>query len=398
MPISWNEIKNRALTFSREWKGEGSERAESQSFWNGFFAVFGVDRKRVAVFERQVDVTRAGKHLKTGRIDCFWKGVLLVEHKSEGQDLDRAFSQAADYFEALADRDLPRYILVSDFARLRLYDLEADVEVEFRLDELHKNVRHFGFIAGYRAQEIRPQDPVNIKAAEQMGRLHDLLKASGYEGHPLEVMLVRLLFCLFADETGIFQPAQSFRLWLEERTTVDGSDLGPRLAQFFQVLNQPMHARPKTLDEDMAAFPYVNGRLFEEALSIASFDRPMREALLDCCALDWSAISPVIFGALFQSIMDAKARRNLGAHYTSEENIQKLIKPLFLDELWVEFEKVKGNRNRLFEFHKKLRTLTFLDPACGVATSLSSVIASCGSWNWKYCAHHWRWNARAASA
>ena len=370
MPLSWNEIKNRALTFSREWKGESSERAEAQSFWNGFFAVFGVDRKRVAIFERQVDITRAGTHLKSGRIDCFWKGVLLVEHKSEGQDLDRAFSQATDYFEALADRDLPRYILVSDFARLRLYDLETDLEVEFRLVELHKNVRHFGFIAGYLAQEIRPQDPVNIEAAEQMGRLHDLLKASGYEGHPLELLLVRLLFCLFADDTGIFQPAQSFRLWLEERTSADGSDLGPRLAQFFQTLNQPLHARPKSLDEDMAAFPYVNGKLFEEALSIASFDRSMREALLDCCALDWSAISPAIFGALFQSIMDAKARRNLGAHYTSEENIQKLIKPLFLDQLWAEFGKVKGNRNRLFEFHKKLRTLTFLDPACGCGNFL----------------------------
>ena len=370
MPLSWNEIKTRAHAFSREWKGEGSERAEAQSFWNSFFAVFGVDRKRVAVFERQVEVTRAGKHLKAGRIDCFWKGVLLVEHKSEGQDLDRAFSQAADYFEALADRDLPRYILVSDFARLRLYDLEADEEVEFRLDELHRNVRHFGFIAGYRAQEIRPQDPVNIRAAEQMGRLHDLLKASGYTGHPLELLLVRLLFCLFADDTGIFQPAQSFRLWLEERTAADGSDLGPRLAQLFQVLNQREGERPTNLDETLAAFPYVNGRLFQEALPIASFDRAMREALLDACALDWSAISPAIFGALFQSIMDAKARRNLGAHYTSEENILKLIKPLFLDDLWAEFAKVKGNRNRLFEFHKKLRTLTFLDPACGCGNFL----------------------------
>jgi len=370
MPLSWNEIKARALAFSREWKGEGSERAEAQSFWNGFLNVFGVDRKRVAVFEKQVDVTRAGRKLKAGRIDLFWKGVLLVEHKSEGQDIGRAFSQASDYFDALPDRDLPRYILVSDFARFRLYDLEADKVIEFRLGDLHKEVRHFGFIAGYRVQEVRPQDPVNIKAAAQMGRLHDLLKASGYAGHPLELLLVRLLFCLFADDTGIFQPAQSFRAWLDARTARDGSDLGSQLAQFFQVLNQPDHARPKTLDEQLRTFAYVNGRLFEEALPIASFDTAMREALLDACALDWSAISPAIFGALFQSIMDTKARRNLGAHYTSEENIFKLIKPLFLDDLWAEFEKVKGNRNRLFEFHKRLRTLTFLDPACGCGNFL----------------------------
>ncbi len=203
-----------------------------------------------------------------------------------------------------------------------------------------------------------------------MGRLHDALKASGYSEHPLEVLLVRLLFCLFADDTGIFQPAQSFRTFIEERTSTDGSDLGSRLAQLFQVLNTFEAKRSKALDEQVAAFPYVNGKLFEESLPMADFTSAMREALLDACALDWSAISPAIFGGLFQSIMDDKARRNLGAHYTSEENILKLIKPLFLDELWAEFAKVKGNKNRLFEFHKKLRTLTFFDPACGCGNFL----------------------------
>jgi hypothetical protein len=182
--------------------------------------------------------------------------------------------------------------------------------------------------------------------------------------------LVRLLFCLFADDTGIFQPAQSFRTLIEERTSTDGSDLGSRLAQLFQVLNTEDGKRSKALDEQLAAFPYVNGKLFEEPLPMADFTSAMREALLDACALDWSAISPAIFGSLFQSIMDDKARRNLGAHYTSEENILKLIKPLFLDELWAEFAKVKNNRNRLFEFHKKLRTLTFFDPACGCGNFL----------------------------
>ena len=295
---------------------------------------------------------------------------MLIEHKSAGEDLERAFAQASDYFDALAERDLPRYILVSDFVHFRLYDLDAGATVEFKLSELHHKVRHFGFIAGYRTQEIEPQNPVNIRAAEQMGKLHDLLKASGFTGHPLELLLVRVLFCLFADDIGIFQPTQAFRMWLEERTAADGSDLGPQLAQLFQVLNQPEAARPSTLDEQLRAFQYVNGRLFEEPLPIAAFDAKMRDTLLDCCALDWSAISPAIFGALFQSIMDEKARRNLGAHYTSEENIQKLIKPLFLDELWEEFGRVKGNRNKLFDFHKRLRTLTFLDPACGCGNFL----------------------------
>jgi hypothetical protein len=369
MPLSWSEIRSRAHEFSREWAGEKSERAEAQSFWNDFFAVFGIERRRVAIFEKQVQIARANEKLKHGRIDAFWKGMLLIEHKSLGADLNRAFAQAADYFDGLAERDLPRYILVSDFARFQLYDLEEGTETEFKLADLHKHIKHFGFIAGYRTQVIAPQNPVNIKAAERMGRLHDRLKAGGYEGHPLEVLLVRLLFCLFAEDTGIFQTG-AFRAWLDERTAQDGSNLGALLTQFFQVLNTPEDKRSKNLDEQLAAFPYVNGKLFEEALPIADFNAAMREALLDCCALDWSAISPAIFGALFQSIMDDKARRNLGAHYTSEENILKLIKPLFLDDLWAEFNKAKNNRNRLFEFHKKLRTLTFFDPACGCGNFL----------------------------
>ena len=370
MPLSWNEIKSRAIAFSKEWSDETSERAEAQSFWNAFLHVFGIERRRVAAFEKQVAMVRAGYKLKQGRIDGFWKGVLLIEHKSAGQSLDRAFSQAVDYFDGLPERDLPRYVLVSDFSKIRLSDFETGDEIEFALRDLHKHIKRFGFIAGYQAQVIKPQDPVNIRAAEQMGKLHDALKASGYEGHALEVLLVRLLFCLFADDTGIFQPAQAFRAWVEERTAPDGSDLGPQLAQLFQVLNTVESKRSKALDDQLGAFPYVNGALFEEALPLAAFNTAMRESLLDACAIDWSAISPAIFGALFQSIMDSKARRNLGAHYTSEENILKLIKPLFLDELRAEFERIKGNRNRLFEFHKKLRTLNFLDPACGCGNFL----------------------------
>jgi hypothetical protein len=370
MPLSWNEIKARAIAFSKEWAGTTSERADSQTFCNEFFAIFGLERRRVASFEKQVQSTRAGHKLKNGRIDAFWKGMLLIEHKSAGQSLDRAFAQAVDYFDGLPERDLPRYVLVTDFARMRLCDLEDGSDFEFATAELHKHIKRFAFIAGYRTQTIRPQDPVNLRAAEKMGALHDALKASGYTGHALEVLLVRLLFCLFADDTGIFQPAQAFRGWLEERTAPDGSDLGPQLAQLFQVLNTEEGQRSRALDEQLRAFPYVNGKLFEEMLPLAAFDAGMREALLEACALDWSAISPAIFGAMFQSIMDAKARRNLGAHYTSEENILKLIGPLFLDELRAEFEKVKGNRNRLFDFHKKLRTLNFLDPACGCGNFL----------------------------
>ncbi len=365
MPLSWNEIRSRALAFSSEWGGESSESAEARSFWDGFFNVFGVSRRRVASFE---------KHVKTidgrdGYIDLLWKGVLLVEHKSRGKSLVHAHEQALGYFSGLTERDLPRYVLVSDFARFRLYDLDEDAQHEFRLEDLHKNINRFAFIAGYQTHKVQEQDPVNIKAAELMGKLHDKLRDIGYAGHDLEVYLVRLLFCLFAEDTGIFE-RQQFQGYITDRTAEDGSDLGAQLDTLFYVLNMPANARLANRDESLDAFPFVNGKLFEERLRPASFDRAMRESLLQCCSLDWSRISPAIFGSLFQSIMDKEARRNLGAHYTSEKNILKLINPLFMDDLRVEFEKAKTNKNKLLEFHKKLYGLKFLDPACGCGNFL----------------------------
>jgi hypothetical protein len=366
MPLSWNEIKDRALRFSREWANEASEDAEAKSFWDGFFDIFGVSRRRLANFERRVRRIDG----KDGYIDLLWKGVLLVEHKSRGRDLDRAHAQARDYFHGLSDAELPRYLLVSDFARFRLYDLEGDEErVEFPLTDLHKHVRRFGFIAGYQARVFRDEDPVNVQAAERMGRLHDALKAAGYAGHELEVLLVRLLFCLFADDTGIF-PRQAFHELLALRTSPDGADLGPWLAQLFQVLDTPAARRQRTLDEQLGEFPYVNGRLFAEPLPLAAFDSTMRALLLDASTLDWSRISPAIFGSMFQSVMDAKARRNLGAHYTSEKNILKLIGPLFLDELDAELARIGNHEGKLKAFHVRLANLRFLDPACGCGNFL----------------------------
>jgi hypothetical protein len=365
MPLSWNEIKSRALAFSKRWADAGNEDSEAKPFLIDFFEIFGITDKRIASFEHAVKKHGGG----AGYVDLFWPGILLVEMKSRGKSLDRAQAQAMDYFPGIAERDLPRYVLVCDFARFRLYDLIEGAVHEFPLAELHKNVHEFGFVAGYQTQVIKPQDPINIKAAERMGRLHDQLKAVGYLGRPLELYLVRLLFCLFAEDTSIFEKRQ-FQDYIEQRTGADGSDLAHHLATLFHILNTPADRRLKNLDEQLAAFPYVNGKLFEETLPPASFDAAMRESLLDLCGLDWSRISPAIFGSLFQSIMDDKARRNLGAHYTSEENILKLIKPLFLDALWAEFEKIRKNRNKLFEFHKKLRSLRFLDPACGCGNFL----------------------------
>ncbi|MFA9290123.1 MAG: class I SAM-dependent DNA methyltransferase, partial [Solirubrobacteraceae bacterium] len=349
----------------KEWADTSNEEADAKPFLVEFFNVFGISSKRVSTFEHRV------KKLddKDGYIDLLWKGTILIEMKSRGKNLDKAYQQAIDYTHGLKQHELPKYILISDFENFRLYDLEESKTIEFKIADLVNNVQHFGSILGYSKKVYKEQDPANIKAAELMGKLHDRLEEIGYTGHPLEVYLVRILFLLFAEDTTIFNK-QQFQEYLEHRTAEDGSDLASKLQELFQVLNTAKENRFKNLDEQLADFPYVNGKLFEENLPTASFDTKMRLALLDCCYIDWSKISPAIFGSMFQSVMNPKERRNLGVHYTSETNILKLIKPLFLDELWKEFESIKDNKNKLPEFHKKLSTLKFLDPACGCGNFL----------------------------
>lgn len=366
MALSWNEIKERAIAFSKKWEGTTDENADAKPFLIDFFSIFGVSDRRVNSFEHRV-TKRNGRN---GYIDMLWKGNILIEMKSRGKDLDRAYQQATDYFDGLKEYDLPKYILVCDFHTFRLYDLEADKTFEFTLDQLYKRVNLFGFIAGYSSKvELKEQDPVNIKAAEAMAKLHDSLKEIGYDGHNLELYLVRLLFCLFADDSSIFNK-NIFYEYVRNHSSEDGSNLASVINEIFEILNTPTDKRFKNISDELNAFPYVNGKLFEERLPLASFDSKMRNILLNCSTLDWGKISPAIFGSMFQGVMDADKRRNLGAHYTSERNILKLIKPLFLDELWAEFGKVKNNERQLKIFHQKISSLRFLDPACGCGNFL----------------------------
>lgn len=366
MALSWNEIKERAIAFSKKWEDTTDENADAKPFLVDFFNIFGVSDRRVNSFEHRV-TKRNGRN---GYIDMLWKGNILIEMKSRGKDLDRAYQQATDYFDGLKEYDLPKYILVCDFHTFRLYDLEADKTFEFTLDQLYKRVNLFGFIAGYSSKvELKEQDPVNIKAAEAMAKLHDSLKEIGYDGHNLELYLVRLLFCLFADDSSIFNK-NIFYEYVRNHSSEDGSNLASVINEIFEILNTPTDKRFKNISDELNAFPYVNGKLFEERLPLASFDSKMRNILLNCSTLDWGKISPAIFGSMFQGVMDADKRRNLGAHYTSEKNILKLIKLLFLDELWAEFEKVKNNERQLKIFHQKISSLRFLDPACGCGNFL----------------------------
>ncbi len=364
MPLSWNEIKTRASSFTNEWKETKREEADAKPFLIDFLNIFGISQKRVATFEHRVKKIDDA----SGYIDLLWPGTLLVEMKSRGQDLEKAYTQAKNYCHGLKDHELPKLIMICDFHYFHIYR-EDGLNIKFELPQLLDNLQVFEELAGYQKRTYHEEDPVNIAAAELMGKLHDQLKDVGYTGAPLEAYLVRLLFILFADDTTIFQKGIFFD-YLEQRTKEDGSDLAMHLDQLFQVLDIPEDKRLKTLDEQLNIFPYVNGRLFTERLPTAAFNSKMRQILLDCCKLDWGKISPAIFGSLFQSVMDTGARRNLGAHYTSEKNIMKLIKPLFLDELWDEFHTAGENQNKLKQLHNKISKLRFLDPACGCGNFL----------------------------
>jgi hypothetical protein len=391
MPLSWNEIRSRAIAFSREWTtrqlpGKGAERAEAQTFWNEFFEVFGKKRRHVAAFEALVK-NLAGNY---SRIDLLWPGTLLAEHKSPGENLSKAEAQGMAYISALQDggrdNEAPRYLIVSDFNKIALHDLEPEQDpklpllqrlpptLEFALQDLQKNVHAFGFMAGYRTYRVKEEDPANIEAAELLATLHDVLEDGGYPKKDLDRFLVRILFCLFAEDTGIFTP-KAFEEYLDNHTAEDGSDLGVRLDKLFRVLDSPPERRQATLDEELAELPYVNGRLFEERLEFADFNRDMRKQLLACTRFTWSRISPAIFGSLFQAIMEPKERRQIGAHYTSERDILKVIHSLFLDDLDAEFTQIKADRSnrrqgRLEDFQKRLAAVHLFDPACGCGNFL----------------------------
>lgn len=361
--LTWNEIRTRAAQFAERWQDAVKENAEAQTFWNEFLAVYGIDRRRVAAFERKVKGLEKGSG--RGRIDLLWPGLFMAEHKSKGRDLDEATQQATEYVQVLEPHERPQWVAVSDFGHIRLQEVATGEAWQFSLADLPRQVERFAFLIGKQLRHQREADPVNVKAAQQMGKLHNLLEQSGYTGHALEVLLVRLLFLLFGDDTGLWDERGLFYDLLADHTRSDGEDTGATLARLFQVLNTPTNKRQANLPAHFAAFPYVNGELFAERIDLTDFSPRMREMLLDACTLDWGQVSPAIFGSMFQAVMDATERRNLGAHYTSEANILKALGPLFLDELHAMREAARGSRAKLQAFLDLLPRLRFLDPACG---------------------------------
>ncbi|HEY5232268.1 MAG TPA: DNA methyltransferase [Verrucomicrobiae bacterium] len=387
--LSWNEVRDRAIRFSRnpDWVNATSERRDKQTFYNEFFEVFGIRRASVATFEANVRNLRGYE----SAIDLLWRGKLIVEHKSRGESLEQAETQAFGYIEDLTREgrfdEVPRFVLVSDFASFVLYDLEPEEQrdlplfvgrpmsrLEFTLRDFPKHVRAFAFILGQTRVRLDPEDPANEKAYARMCELHDALKAGGFGGHELERLLVRILFCVFAEDTALFEP-ETFTRFVREQTREDGSDLGAQLNLLFDWLNNPQADNDLEDTDTLYGFRYVNGGLFSERLGFPRCNKAMRDALIDCCEFQWAKISPAVFGSIFQGVLNDRARRQIGAQYTSERDIMKVVRSLFLDELLAEFEQLKRDRSTrrragMEAFHQRLRSLQFLDPACGCGNFL----------------------------
>lgn len=370
--LSLNEIRTRCANFVLEWQDSaGDERQDAQSFVRDLLMAFGISETKAALYEKRVKRSSTGNQ---GYIDALVPGLLLIEMKSAGKPLGLAEAQALDYIQHLADAEAPRYVLTCDFKKFRLLEIKAPKGsdlIEFNLEDLPNKAEALGFLAGYQTRSFgsAEQEEASVKAAKIMGSLYEALEGSGYSDHEASIFLVRTLFALYADDAGLWQ-RESFRDFIVQRTAQDGSDLGSQLTLLFQVLNQPADKRLTKLDEILTRFPYVNGGIYAEPLSIPSFDKKMRDQLIKACDFNWSSISPAIFGSLFQAVKDASSRRKLGEHYTTERNIRKLIDPLFLDDLRQAFEESKNNSVALKKLRVQLGSMRFLDPACGCGNFL----------------------------
>lgn len=382
-----DSFKSHWLRELDEWKDQGltgEEQKNAQRFWIDLFECFGVSAARMNLFERNA---RRGSTGGSGRIDLFYPGVVIGEAKKPGVDLEVAYKQALDYLNGgdISEAEWPRYILCSNFERIRvtrLGDPEESFDAEFGLAEVADHLDQLKFLAGYDTVTKREEARASIHASKLMADLFtamagdDVDEPVGDEAptswhdeelrvHESSMYLTRLLFLLFGDDAGLWE-ADLFTRFVEEETTA--SNLGAQLNALFEVLNTPENRR-RNVPESMARFPYVNGAIFAEMMRTQYFNEDMRNALLVACRFNWAEISPAIFGSLFQLVKSKEARRADGEHYTSEDNILKVLEPLFLDEIRAEASRLIRNKSTtikaLKEFRDSLADHVFLDPACG---------------------------------
>lgn len=387
-----------AKSFVQSWTGKGYEKGESQPFWLQLLGeVLGVEHPAQFIsFENQIMLDH------TSFIDGTIESThVLIEQKSLGKNLNQPikqsdgslltpFQQAKRYAAELPYSKRPRWIVTCNFAEFYIYDMEkpfGEPEVVY-LKDLEKDYYRLQFLVDSGSENIEKEMQVSIAAGEIVGRLYDALlaqykdAASEHSLKSLNMLCVRLVFCFYAEDAGIFGRRSMFHDYLEQYSA---KDMRRALIELFKVLDTKAEERDPYLEEDLAAFPYVNGGLFEnENIEIPQFTEEIRHLILTNASedFDWSEISPTIFGAVFESTLNPETRRSGGMHYTSIENIHKVIDPLFLDALQDEFAQIKELKQaatvekRLRAFQSKLADLVFLDPACGSGNFLTETYIS----------------------
>jgi len=386
-----NRTANRKLAaerFVEEWRNRGQEDQDDQTFWNQFLQeVMGIDRvHHIIDYQKRVTISRSKK-----RIDGYIAAPkVLIEQKSHNVDLAKTatqsdgteltpYEQAFRYASYLPADEQPNYIVTSNFQEFHIYDRNEDPAGEnpivIALDELPQQLPAFNFIVDPVRQKIARQQQVNLDAAKLMGELYaDVQKqyhdadASQYD---LAVLMVRLLFCLYAEDSGLFEQGLFYQ-YLKDIPAGEGA-FRQALINLFTTLNTPKDSRDQYLGETLAEFPYVNGGLFAEEIEIPIFSENIKNRMLIHMSLgfNWSEISPVIFGSIFESILSGDERRAGGMHYTSVENIHKVIDPLFLDDLRLEYQKAGSSKTKLRSLQDKMAALKFLDPSCGSGNFLT---------------------------
>jgi hypothetical protein len=367
MPDAVEFSLHSARAFADKYASAKSEKQLAQSYWRDFFGmVCGIDDLLATGIEFEHPVKSASTGA-TNFVDVLWPGVVLVEHKTAGKDLDKAESQARDYLISLPLAHRSPAIIVSDFSRIRIVEVLAGTSIEFGLAELPDHLHRIEAIVGAHAKEAaRPEVSADVEAVQLMADLYLAFEKAGYSGHEVSVFLVRVLFLLFGDDTRMWKRVGDglFAEFVSDSPT-DGIGLGGRIQELFQVLDTAPAKRPSSLNPKLTDFPYVNGGLFSEYLHVFSFTEEMRESLVRASSYDWSKISPAIFGSMFQTIKSKEDRRALGEHYTSEANILKVIRPLFLDEFLERLRKAWESPTALKRLRVALGANNYLDPACG---------------------------------
>lgn len=387
-----------AKTFAEAWKGRGDEKQETSLFWIGLLGdVLGVRNPTACIeFEKQVKLSR------TSFIDAYLPGTkVLIEQKGRKVDLRKAyeqsdgsrltpFRQAKRYAEELPYSERPRWIVVCNFREFHIHDLERpkDAPEILLLENLEKESWRLDFLLDAEDAHVRRELEISVKAGTLVGLLYDeFLKQYKNPNDPhalksLNILCVRIVFCLYAEDAGLFGPHGAFGDYLKR---FSARDARRAILDLFRVLNTPENARDPYMDETLAAFPYVNGGLFaDDSVEIPNFSERLLDLLLRRASedFDWSGISPTIFGAVFESTLNPETRRKGGMHYTSIENIRKVIDPLFMDAFRAEFKKIlavpaaKTRARLLFRFQEKLAATTFLDPACGSGNFLTETYIS----------------------